>query len=138
MRQFLRVPQRVHNAVILMADLAEYGSVDLVSLNEVAERNGLSRGFLEEVVVPLREAGLVEAKRGVGGGYKLARAPGEISVADIVTAIEGPVAFVDCLGAVQCPAAGSCSSKRVWAGVQQRVEESLAGMSLAEVIGQKK
>jgi len=134
MRQFLKVPQRIHNAVILMTDLAEHGQDGLlVSLNEVAERNGLSRGFLEEIAVPLREAGLIEARRGANGGYALARPAELITVSDIVTAVEGPMAFVDCLGGGTCGLSGNCSTRRVWVNVQRRVEEAMAEMTLADV-----
>ena len=136
MRQFLKVPQRVHNAVILMADLSEHGQGGvLVSLNEVAERNGLSRGFLEEIAVPLKEAGLIEARRGANGGYALSRPAERITVSDVVTAIEGPMAFVGCLGGGSCGLSGTCSTRRVWANVQRRVEETMAEMSLTDVLG---
>jgi len=134
MSQFLRVPQRVHNAVMLMADLAENSrSGNFVSLTEVAERNGMSRGFLEEIAAPLKNAGLIEAKRGAQGGYCLSHEPDEISVGDVVTAIEGPLALVECLGG-DCASAGSCSSKIVWSRVQGHVEDSLSAISLADVM----
>ena len=118
-----------------MTDLAQNNQDgDFVSLNDVSERNGLSRGFLEEIAVPLKEAGLIEAKRGAQGGYRLTRSADEISVGDIVIAIEGPLALVDCLGAVSCPAAGQCPSKTVWANVQRHIDDSLQAISLADVM----
>ncbi|MBU1029026.1 Rrf2 family transcriptional regulator [Patescibacteria group bacterium] len=135
MRQFLHVPQRVHNAVMLMVDLAENNQSDVfVSLTEIAERQKLSRGFLEEVVAQLKEAGLVTAKRGALGGYQLAHAADEISIGDIVLAIEGPLTLVECLGSSTCAIARHCPSKSVWRAVQGHIEDTLAAISLADVI----
>lgn len=136
MKPLFRVPQRVHNAVILMADLALNGRPDVfASLTEVAERQKLSRGFLEEIIVPLKRAGLVKAKRGAYGGYVLSREPGEITVREIIEAVEGPVMFVECLGGGRgCTLAGSCSSKRLWGKLQERVAESLEEMTLEDLI----
>ncbi|MFH1047367.1 MAG: Rrf2 family transcriptional regulator [Patescibacteria group bacterium] len=131
----MRVPQRVHNAVLLMADLAEPSRQEIfVSLTDIAERTAASRGFLEEIVVELKDNGLVEAKRGAYGGYKLARPADEISIGDIVTAVEGPLALVDCLGGSACAAAGSCATKRIWSNVQRHLEDALYAISLADVI----
>lgn len=135
MRQFLRVPRRVHNAVMLMTDLAERSRAgDFVSLNEVADRNNMSRGFLEEIAVLLKGADLIEAKRGAHGGYRLSREPDEISVGDVVTAVEGPLALVKCLGSSSCAIAGSCASQVVWSRMQGHIEDSLAAISLADVM----
>ncbi len=119
-----------------MADLAAEGQSGVfVSLTEVAERQGLSRGFLEEIIVPLKKAGLVEAKRGVYGGYALSKPAARIAVKDIIEAVEGPVAFVECLTeGGGCALAGSCSSKRLWGRVQERVAEALQGMTLKDLI----
>lgn len=100
---------------------------------EVAEARGLSGGFLEEVAAPLRQAGLIKGKRGAGGGYALARAAGDISVADVVEAVEGPVAFVECQGG-GCAISGRCGSKRVWDKVQIAVLEAMRGVSLKDLI----
>jgi Rrf2 family protein len=134
MKSLFQVPQRVHNAVLLMADLAEHGDGGFVSLTEVAERKGLSRGFLEEVAAPLREADLISAKRGAYGGYVLTRDPADITVRQIIEAIEGPLTLVDCLGGGECPMSGSCSSKNLWSQVQERVVDSLEDMTLAELV----
>jgi len=136
MKSLFRVPKRVHNAVILMADLAVNCRSDVfVSLTEVAERQGLSRSFLEEIIAPLKSAGLVRAKRGAYGGYILSREPEKITVREIIEAVEGPVTFVECLAAGQsCPVSGSCTSRRLWGRVQVKVAEALDVMTLAELI----
>jgi len=136
MKSLFRVPQRVHNAVILMADLAvNCRSGAFVSLTEVAERQGLSRSFLEEIIAPLKSAGLVKAKRGAYGGYVLSRESEKITVREIIEAIEGPVMFVECLAAGHgCSLSGSCTSKRLWGRVQGKVAEALEEMTLAELV----
>jgi Rrf2 family protein len=136
MKSLFQVPQKVHNAVLLMTDLAANGGSGVfVSLTEVADRQDLSRGFLEEVVAPLRTSGLVKAKRGAYGGYMLARKAEDVTVRDIIEAVEGPVTFVECLGSDGgCVLAKSCSSKRLWGRVQDRVADALESMTLADLI----
>jgi Rrf2 family protein len=119
-----------------MTDLAENNqSGDFVSLAEVARRQKLSRGFLEEVVAPLKGAGLVNSRRGAYGGYRLAKATKQISIADIVLAVEGSLALVECLGQFGCPTAKCCSTKSVWSRVQDKIVEALSTITLADVIG---
>lgn len=138
MRNFLRVPQRLHIALMLMVDLAgNYSSGNFMSLKDVAERNGTSQGFLEEVAVLLKGTGLIEAKRGAGGGYRIAADPADISVGDVVTAVEGPLALVQCLGGSSCAVSKECASRMAWVKVQARLEDAMHSISLADLMKQK-
>lgn len=130
----------MHNALLITAVLAEhYGSGEPVTLLEIAEKEKVSRGFLEETAACLREANLIIGRRGAGGGYVLAHDPTDIYVGDVVEAVEGPISIVDCLDdRIGCPMAAECLSKGIWAKLQTQMNQTLFGMSLAQMIGADK
>jgi Rrf2 family protein len=136
MSGFFRVTARDHSGLILMTALAErYSSEVYLSLQDVAADMQLSQGYLEEVAASLKKAGLIAGKQGPSGGYRLAKAPADITLEDIVTALEGPVALVDCQSSpIPCPVEGKCSSKRVWHVLQGHIQHALRGMTLDSLI----
>ncbi|MBI4457491.1 Rrf2 family transcriptional regulator, partial [Candidatus Uhrbacteria bacterium] len=118
---------RVHHGLLIITNLAEkFGDGRPLSLEEIAKKEEISHGFLEEIAVPLRSAGLIEGRRGPNGGYRLCKSPAEISIADVIRAIEGPLALVDCLGPeIGCLLVGTCSSKNVWSTIQSQILATL-------------
>ncbi|PJE68814.1 transcriptional regulator [Candidatus Shapirobacteria bacterium CG10_big_fil_rev_8_21_14_0_10_38_14] len=103
----------------------------LVSLREISKKRKLPFKYLEQVAIPLREAGLIEAKEGRAGGYFLAKNPGKISVAEIVEILEGPVKVGACFG---CPQAAMCGQKDVWSEVGDKVRQTIEGKTLKDLI----
>ena len=81
-----------------MIDLAVYSENEAVSLNSIAERQHISEGYLEQLMAKLKKAGLVTSIRGASGGYGLARPAAEVSVGDILRALEGSLKAVECPG----------------------------------------
>lgn len=136
MSGFFHVSARDHAALILMTALARaYADASFQSLQAIAQEMQLSSGYLEEISAALKSAGLIVGKQGPGGGYRLARAPQDISIADIVTAMEGPIELVDCQSSSSvCPVEGKCVSKNVWHKLQTTLRDSLRNMSLAETL----
>jgi Rrf2 family protein len=128
-----RVSARLHNALLLMTEIASRDGA-FVSLQDVADRMNLSQGYLEEVAGALKQAGLIKGKKGPAGGYALAKVPSDIALADIVVAVEGPVKLVECQGSTVCPMAGKCPSKNVWSALQTAIEESLARVTLDQLV----
>src|SRR5580700_12086084 len=99
------------------------------SVRDLAERTGLPQPYLEQILLALKGAGLVRSKRGVGGGYVLARTPEAISLAQIVSAVDGPIAAGDfgeppANGA--CDHEGQCVLLAFWADVGEKMREHLA------------
>jgi Rrf2 family protein len=131
-----RLTARDHGALILMTELAaRYKAGSFVSLQAIADRMHLSQGYLEEIAGALKQARLIAGKQGPTGGYRLARPPSKISMADILTAIEGPIELVECQGrASLCPVAGKCPSKNVWGALQTVIQTSLRKTTLAKTI----
>lgn len=106
------------------------------SVKEIAERTGLPQPYLEQILLALKGAGLVKSKRGVGGGYVLARDPEEISLAEIVSAVDGPIVAGD-FGEPHengaCDHEGQCVLLAVWADVGDKMRAELQALSLAEM-----
>jgi Rrf2 family cysteine metabolism transcriptional repressor len=102
-----------------------------LSLRQIAKEKKLPFKYLEQVAIPLRESGLIEAKEGKGGGYFLKRKYQEISIAEVVGVLEGPVEEGYCSG---CPKVAACGQKDVWAEVGDKVRETIGNKTLADLI----
>jgi Rrf2 family protein len=125
------------------ADADETGPAAVpVSLAEVASAEMLPLAYLEHLVAKLRDAGLVGSVRGAHGGYRLARPASEIAMLEVVEALEGPIAPMECFhtereGRVLCSHElddGACSTKLLWTRVQGGVTKALATTSLADLV----
>jgi Rrf2 family protein len=107
------------------------------SVRDVAERTGLPQPYLEQILLALKGAGLVRSKRGVGGGYVLARPPEDITLGQIVSAVEGPIVAGD-FGAPHengaCDHEGQCILLAVWAEVGDHMRTQLDSFTLADVV----
>jgi Rrf2 family iron-sulfur cluster assembly transcriptional regulator len=125
-------------AMVALADLALAGKEDLVSLAEISKRQDISLPYLEQLFVKLRRAGLVEAVRGPGGGYRLARDPVEIRVSEVMEAVEETVnamhSGAGASGGVSGTRAQSLSN-RLWEGLSAHVYVFLHQTRLSDVIG---
>jgi|SRR5690606_10686157 Rrf2 family transcriptional regulator, cysteine metabolism repressor len=91
----LKVSTKGRYGLTIMMDLATHYGEGPVSLKRIAERHQLSEHYLEQLIAPLRNAGLVKSIRGAYGGYKLAKAPEDITVGDVIRVLEGPIILVD-------------------------------------------
>ena len=100
-------------------------------MKEIAERTHLPQPYLEQILLSVKGAGLVRSKRGVGGGYVLARAPEEITLADIVSAVEGPQIV---LAEHPDHCEGHCILQEVWVGVDDESRRILERVTLAELV----
>lgn len=114
-----------------MIFLAKHFGKGPMALKDIAREKKLPYKFLEQIVTPLRKAGLLGAKEGKGGGYFLEKDPKEISVAEIVEILEGPVEVGRCAG---CPLGPVCGQKDFWGQVGDKVREVIEGKTLADLI----
>ncbi|MPZ15292.1 MAG: Rrf2 family transcriptional regulator [Chloroflexi bacterium] len=133
----MQVSQRVHYGLRAMTELAKAYGNGPVSLAEIAEAERLPAGYLEQLAMPLRRAGLIEGRRGLHGGYELAVPPADVTVGAVVRALDGAVAPVVCLTVEYVP--GSCErdpvclSRSVWKRVKDSVDRVLDSITLAEL-----
>ncbi len=107
------------------------------SVRDIADRTGLPQPYLEQILLALKGAGLVRSKRGVGGGYVLARSPGEITLAAIVSAVDGPIVAGDFGNPHEggaCEHEGQCALLEVWADVGNHLRRHLGSLTLADMV----
>ena len=123
-------------ALRVMIDLAEHSDGKTIPLKEIAERQTISKKYLEIIVKDLVNGKMVIGVSGKGGGYRLARKPEEYSVGEIVELMEGSLATVACLadGAVPCPRADLCETLPLWREYDQLVHDFLFGKKLSDLV----
>jgi Rrf2 family protein len=118
-----------------MADIVKHGADGAVSLSAIAERQQLSQAYLEQLFQRLRKVGLVTSSRGRSGGYELARPAGEISVAEIMQAVEEPTRMTRCDGGqFGCVGGEKCLTHELWSALGDHIAGFLSGITLAAVI----
>ena len=110
---------------------------EVVTIHEIAQRHHIPLKYLEQILLELKRGGILESRRGVRGGYTLARTPGEISVGQVLRIVDGAFAESSCIhneamGGV-CVEGESCGLKQVWRNVQHSVEEILFATSFEDV-----
>lgn len=132
----LKVSAKARYALRILLDVAANASSDSPRTGAaIAKAQQISEKFLSRIVVTLREKGLLRSVRGNVGGFRLAMSPDDISLLDIVEAMQGPLAILDCLApGTSCPRARACLARRVWADVNASFAASLAEVSLASVL----
>ena len=124
--------------VRLIVELARHYGSGPVSLGEVADHEALPRPYLEQLVISLREAGLVRSTRGARGGYELARPPEDIRMGEVLRALEGPIAPMICASedpthAALCERTGFCNVNHLWLTVRRAISGALDSISLADL-----
>src|SRR5271167_4665859 len=134
--------------VRVMVELARRSGDDPVPLAEIAEHDGLPLAYLEHLVARLRKAGLVDSRRGSRGGYLLARPATEITMAEVVAALEGSIAPIECIseaadGSIVCSREASddqtgpphaCPTKLLWTRVRFSIVRTLQETTLADLV----
>jgi Rrf2 family cysteine metabolism transcriptional repressor len=129
--------------VRVMVELARRAGQDPVPLAEIAAHDGLPLAYLEHLVARLRKAGLVDSRRGSRGGYLLARPATEITMAEVVAALEGAIAPIECIseaadGSIVCSRESSpdhvCPTKLLWTRVRMSIVSTLRETTLADLL----
>ena len=138
----MRLSTKGRYAVMAMADLAGHASdannpSKPVALADIAERQDISLSYLEQLFAKLRRGGLVTSVRGPGGGYRLARPSNELRIADIIVAVDEPIAATRCKpnGSKGCTKTGArCVTHDLWEELGQQIHIFLSSVSLADVV----
>jgi Rrf2 family transcriptional regulator, iron-sulfur cluster assembly transcription factor len=125
-------------AVMAMTDLGKHGAAEAVALSAIAERQQLSIAYLEQIFAQLRRAGLVDSVRGRSGGYRLTRVATDISIAEIMTAVEEETRMTRCLDIdgdkTGCLGESKCLTHGLWHALGDHIRSFLNGVSLQDVI----
>ncbi len=133
----IKISTRSRYGLRLMLSLARNYGQGITLMKDVSQREDISEKYLSQIIIPLKNAGFVVSQRGSHGGYSLSRPPEEITVADVVTAIEGKISPVPCVDdPLACERISSCVATMVWKKLTEDVERSLSSFTLAELVRQ--
>ena len=134
----MMVSTRGRYALRMLLDLAEYQGDGYVALKDIASRQEISKKYLEQIIPVLNRANILQTVRGYQGGYRLAKAPDQYTVGDILRITEGSLAPVACLeyGPENCERSGECVTLPVWQGLSKVINEYLDGITLQDILDQ--
>ncbi len=121
-------------AVTAMLDLALHQGRGPINLSEISSRQGISLSYLEQLFSRLRKQGLVSSSRGPGGGYALGRQADEISVSDVICAVDETVDATRCHGQKNCHGEDRCLTHDLWEELSQQITNFLGDISLASLV----
>lgn len=132
----MKISTKGRYALRLMLDLAQYGTDEFVALKDIAERQSISKKYLEQIVPLLNKSGLLRTNRGYQGGYKLARMPKDYTVGEVLRITEGSLAPVACLETEEnfCEKKGECITLALWQGLNKAVNEYLDSITLQDLL----
>ncbi|MFS8514593.1 MAG: Rrf2 family transcriptional regulator [Planifilum fulgidum] len=124
----MKVSTKGRYGLTIMMDLATHYGEGPVSLKRIAERHQLSEHYLEQLIAPLRNAGLVKSVRGAYGGYKLSKAPEDITAGEVIRVLEGPIILVD------VEEENDAARRKLWKRVRDAIAEVLDSTTLSDLI----
>lgn len=132
----MKISTKGRYALRMLLDLAVYGKDEYVALKDTAERQDISKKYLEQIVPLLNKSGLLKTNRGYQGGYMLSKAPDKYTVGEILRISEGDLCPVSCLRYEpnDCPRAAECMTLPVWEGLYKVITEYLDGITLQDII----
>ena len=132
----MKISTKGRYALRMMIDLAMYGKDGFVALKDIAERQNISKKYLEQIVPLLNKSGLLRTNRGYLGGYALSKEPSKYSVGEILRVTEGDLCPVACLQYEpnNCERAAACPTLFVWEGLYKAITDYLDGISLQDIL----
>ncbi|WP_163937384.1 Fe-S cluster assembly transcriptional regulator IscR [Paraferrimonas sp. SM1919] len=130
----MKLTSKGRYAVTAMLDVAIHAPHGPVPLADISERQGISLSYLEQLFAKLRKNGLVCSIRGPGGGYRLGKDAAEISISNVVYAVNESVDATRCQGKGNCQNGGRCLTHSLWGDLSQRISDFLDGISLADLM----
>lgn len=130
----MRLSTKGRYAVTAMMDLAIHDKFGPVTLAEISQCQGISLSYLEQLFAKLRRHGLVEGMRGPGGGYRLARSAEQITIADIISAVDEKLDATRCAGRENCQEGRRCLTHELWSDLSRQIFSFLEGITLAQFV----
>lgn len=132
----MKISTKGRYALRMMLDLAEHQGDGYIALKDIAERQNVSKKYLEQIVPILNKADILNTNRGYQGGYRLARTPDQYTVGDILRITEGSISPVACLdkNPVECERAAECATLPVWQGLYKVIADYLDGITLQDIL----
>lgn len=135
----MKISTKGRYALRMLVDLAEHRDVGFVSLKEIAERQDISRKYLEQIIQIFNKTDVLRVNRGAQGGYMLKKPASQYTVGEILRMTEGSLSPVDCVDQdpIECPRSGLCPTLPVWRGLAKVVNEYLDGITLQDLADQQ-
>lgn len=135
----MRISTKGLYALRMMVDLAEHYESGYIPLKEISGRQGISKKYLEQIIPIFNKSDVLLTNRGSKGGYRLARAPKDYTVGEIVRLAEGSLSPVDCLdNSASCDQSADCAILPLWQGLARVINEYLDGITLQDVVDQQR
>ncbi len=136
----MRVSTKGRYALRMFIDLAEHCNNGYISLKEIADRQEVSKKYLEQIIPIVNRSDVLKANRGSQGGYMLARPPEKYTVGEILRLTEGSLAPVSCVeqDPIECPRAADCATLPVWQGLARVINEYLDGITLQDLVDRRR
>ena len=133
----MRLTTKGRYAVTAMLDLALHREQGAITLADISGRQDISLSYLEQLFSRLRRGGLVVSSRGPGGGYRLSREIDEISVADVIAAVDESVDATRCGGKANCQGDARCLTHDLWQDLSGEIQRFMDGVTLGELVSQR-
>lgn len=135
----MKISTKGRYALRMLLDLAEHQNEGYIALKDIAQRQHISKKYLEQIVALLNRSDFLQANRGFQGGYRLAKAPDQYTVGDILRYTEGSLAPIPCLEQKVnlCQRTNECATLQIWQGLHQTITEYLDGITLQDILDQE-
>ena len=135
----MHVSTKGRYALRMMIDLAEHQNGGYIALKDIAERQGISKKYLEQIIPIVNRTDFLKTTRGSQGGYMLAKDPSKYTVGDILRLTEGSFSPVDCVdqNPAECERCHECVTLPIWRGLSKVINEYLDGITLQDILDQK-
>lgn len=136
----MKISTKGRYALRMLIDLAEHSSDGFVALKDIAQRQGISKKYLEQIVPILNKTDILKTNRGFQGGYMLAKAPDKYTVGEILRLTEGSLSPVACLDQdpIQCERSNECPTLPIWQGLNQVIRDYLDHITLQDILDQQR
>jgi len=135
----MKISTKIRYGARAMLELASHYGEGPIELKEIAKRENISPKYLEQVINPLRAAGLVKSIRGAKGGYSLAKPPSEICLYDVVETLDGPLNLLECLrDSKVCQKVPSCVTRDIWQEVSEAISKIFYSVTLEDMVNRKR
>ena len=136
----MKISTKGRYALRMLIDLAEHSGEGFIALKDIAERQGISKKYLEQIVPILNRSDILQTNRGFQGGYKLSQSPSKYTIGTILRLTEGSLAPVACLdqNPIQCERSSECVTLPIWQGLNKVINDYLDNITLQDILDQQK
>lgn len=136
----MKISTKGRYALRMMIDLAEHQNCGFVALKDIADRQNISKKYLEQIIPILGKSDILKTTRGSQGGYMLSKSPDKYTVGEILRLTEGSLAPVDCLNQdpIECERSSECATLPVWQGLNKVINEYLDNITLQDILDQQR